>query len=143
MRIPAKVEYACKAVTELALRSESNVPVKIQDIADAQNIPKKFLVQILLRLKNAGLVVSVRGMDGGYILQKKTHEISLASVVKVLDDTIVSNDILVDSSKDAQVDRYFASIWDGLNKEIIDRLEGITFDAVVDEVSVKPTMYTI
>src|SRR4029453_18506042 len=56
MTISAKVEYACVAVLELAARYESDEPVRIRDIADAHGIPSRFLVQILLQLKGAGLV---------------------------------------------------------------------------------------
>ena len=60
MRISAKAEYACIAMIELATSHGEPQPVRIKTIADNHGIPQRFLVQILLQLKGAGLVVSVR-----------------------------------------------------------------------------------
>ncbi len=60
MRISAKAEYACIAMIELATSHGEPQPVRIKAIADNHGIPQRFLVQILLQLKGAGLVVSVR-----------------------------------------------------------------------------------
>ena len=70
MRISAKAEYACVAMLELAANCADAQPVRIKAIADAQGIPPRFLVQILLQLKTAGLVASVRGAQGGYQLAR-------------------------------------------------------------------------
>jgi DNA-binding IscR family transcriptional regulator len=63
MKIPAKIEYAYKAVLELALRYNKENPVQINTICEAQVVPKKFLIHLLLRLKNANIVNSSRGAD--------------------------------------------------------------------------------
>jgi Rrf2 family protein len=86
MRISAKAEYACVAVLELAANYTDQQPVRIKAIADAQGIPPRFLVQILLQLKTAGLVASVRGASGGYQLAKPPESISLAAVINAIDD---------------------------------------------------------
>jgi Rrf2 family protein len=85
MRISAKAEYACIAMFELALNHAEPHPVRVKAIADAHEIPQRFLVQILLQLKGAGLVVSVRGASGGYQLSRLPEEISLADIVNVID----------------------------------------------------------
>ncbi len=86
MRISAKAEYACVAMLELAARHGAPQPLRIKAIADAQGIPQRFLVQILLQLKTAGLVASVRGAAGGYQLTRAPEEISLAAVINAIDD---------------------------------------------------------
>jgi Rrf2 family protein len=86
MRISAKAEYACVAMLELAARYHAPEPLRIKAIADAQGIPQRFLVQILLQLKTAGLVASVRGASGGYQLARPPENISLAQVVNAIDD---------------------------------------------------------
>ena len=93
MSISARIEYACVAVLELAARSESDEPVRIRDIAEAHGIPSRFLVQILLQLKGAGLVQSTRGATGGYLLARPPEQITLADVMAVLEGpmTITSN----------------------------------------------------
>ena len=85
MIVSAKTEYACIAVLELATRHESGEPVRIRDIADSHGIPSRFLVQILLQLKSAGLVNSTRGASGGYQLARDPSEISLGDVMSVVD----------------------------------------------------------
>ena len=86
MRISAKAEYACVAMLELAASYADNQPVRIKAIADAQGIPQRFLVQILLQLKTAGLVASVRGASGGYQLARPPESVSLAAVINAIDD---------------------------------------------------------
>ena len=85
MRVSAKAEYACVAMMELAGSYSDPQPVRIKAIADAQGIPPRFLVQILLALKTAGLVVSVRGAAGGYQLARPPDSISLASIINAID----------------------------------------------------------
>lgn len=85
MRISAKAEYACLALIALAERHYENRPLPIREIAEAQGIPAKFLTQILLRLKGAGLVISTRGSSGGYRLARSPEEISLIEVLRVVD----------------------------------------------------------
>src|SRR5215472_10332886 len=90
MRVSAKAEYACVAMIELAANYAEPQPVRLKAIADAHGIPQRFLVQILLQLKGAGLVVSSRGAAGGYQLARPPSEISLADIVRVVDSTLPS-----------------------------------------------------
>ena len=90
MPVSAKAEYACIAMLELAVRHggpAGDRPARLADIADAHRIPQRFLVQILLQLKGAGLVASTRGAAGGYQLARPPAEISLADVLGVVDRT--------------------------------------------------------
>src|SRR5205823_11827961 len=81
----AKTEYACIAVLELAARHSRGEPVRIREIAAAHGIPSRFLVQILLQLKSAGLVQSIRGAAGGYQLAREPDDITLLDVMTVVD----------------------------------------------------------
>jgi Rrf2 family protein len=85
MRVSAKTEYACLAMLQLAVHHDADEPARIRDIADAHGIPPRFLVQILLQLKVAGLVTSTRGSAGGYQLARGPDEITLGDVVSVID----------------------------------------------------------
>jgi Rrf2 family cysteine metabolism transcriptional repressor len=88
MRISAKTEYACIAMLELASQYGSGEPVRIRQIAERHGVPSRFLVQILLQLKGAGLVASVRGAAGGYQLIKPPQEVSLGQVMEVIDGSL-------------------------------------------------------
>ncbi len=84
MRVSRKGEYALRAMIVLALNYGGG-RVQIREIAEEERIPKKFLEQILLELKKAGLLESRRGAGGGYRLMKPPEEISLARVVRIID----------------------------------------------------------
>ena len=88
MRVSAKVDYALRACAELAAAGEG--PVKGERLAQAQEIPLKFLENILLDLKHAGLVQSQRGAEGGYWLSLPPDEISLAEVIRAVEGPIAN-----------------------------------------------------
>ena len=81
MKLSLRGEYALRAMLVLGLNYEQPV-VRIQTISDQQNIPKRFLEQILNDLKSGGMVQSKRGVAGGYRLAKRPEQITLASVVR-------------------------------------------------------------
>ena len=83
MRISARADYAVRSVIEIAARDPELV--KSDQIAAAQDIPAKFLEQILSDLRRAGLVSSRRGADGGYLLARPAAQISLADVIRAVD----------------------------------------------------------
>ena len=85
MKISAKAEYACLAVLALARHRHDAPPMRIREIAEANGIPERYLVQILLQLKGAGLVTSVRGASGGYRLARPAAQISLREVLAAID----------------------------------------------------------
>jgi len=85
MRLSAKAQYACVAMLDLACSHGNPNPVHLKDIAEKHGISQRFLVQILLQLKGAGLVESTRGATGGYLLAKPPAQISLAEIVHAID----------------------------------------------------------
>ena len=85
MRVSAKTDYALRAAVELAAAQDSGAPVKGERLATSQSIPLRFLENILLQLRHAGLVDSRRGAEGGYRLARPAAEISLADVIRAID----------------------------------------------------------
>ena len=84
MRVSAKTDYAIRAALELAAAPDER-PVKGERIATAQAIPLRFLENILMQLRHAGLVESRRGADGGYRLARPASEVTLADVIRAID----------------------------------------------------------
>jgi len=84
MKVSRKGEYALRAMIDLSLNYDKG-NVQIRDISQREKIPQKFLEQILLTLKNAGLLQSKRGIGGGYSLIKPPGKISLAEVLRIID----------------------------------------------------------
>ena len=88
MRVSAKADYAIRAAVELAAHADG--PLKGERIAQAQQIPPNFLENILGDLRNAGLIASRRGADGGYWLAKPADEVSLADVIRAVDGPLAN-----------------------------------------------------
>ena len=88
MRVSAKADYAARAAAELSTATDK--PIKADRIAEAQDIPAKFLETILLELKHAGIVRSQRGPDGGYSLARPAEDISLADVIRAVDGPLAN-----------------------------------------------------
>jgi Rrf2 family protein len=84
VRVSAKTDYALRAALELAAAPDEK-PVKGERIATAQAIPLRFLENILMQLRHAGLVESRRGADGGYRLARPPAEVTLADVIRAID----------------------------------------------------------
>ena len=84
MKLSKKTEYACLALIDLS-ESYGDKVIKIQDISLRRKIPKKYLEQILLLLKNSGYVESIRGVNGGYKLIKEPSQITLAEIIRLID----------------------------------------------------------
>lgn len=83
MRIPAKVDYAIRALAELACAGEG--PVKAEQLAAAQDIPITFLRDIMGELRRDHIVRSQRGPEGGFVLGRPADEISLADIFRAVD----------------------------------------------------------
>jgi len=82
VRISRKAEYALRALVAMARQAKS---WQIHELSAQENIPIKFLEQILLALRHAGLLTSKRGVGGGYSLRKTPSEISVGEVIRILD----------------------------------------------------------
>jgi Rrf2 family protein len=88
MRVSAKADYALRAAIELAAAGDG--PVKGERIAQAQEIPLKFLENILVELRHAGIVRSQRGVEGGYWLARLAEEVSLAEVIRAVEGPLAN-----------------------------------------------------
>lgn len=82
-----KCKYAIHALVYLAERYQKG-PVHIQEIADSQHIPKKFLEAILLELRNAKILLSKKGKGGGYYLYKSPDKVNLIDIIRLMDGAI-------------------------------------------------------
>ncbi len=91
MRVSAKADYGLRAMASLALLSAGrDGPVTREQIGESQEIPVAFLENILLDLKRAGLVTSVRGQRGGFRLSRPANTITLAQVIRALEGPLAS-----------------------------------------------------
>ena len=129
MKISAKAEYACVAVLDLSLRYGQPDPVRLTDIAHPNEIPERFLVQILLQLKGAGFVTSLRGASGGYRLAVDPKEISIWDIVQTIDGPAVSHE---PESSQGVAWHVLRKVWSEVNSTEAEYLQHTTFDQLVE-----------
>lgn len=131
MRISTKIRYGTRAILELANRFGSG-PVDLREIANKEDISVKYLEQVFIPLRTAGLVKSVRGSKGGYVLAKPPAEIALKDVVEAFEGPIRLVECLADPDACEQsrgcVTR---EVWGEVSRAIENVFRGITFEEMV------------
>ncbi|NQT39259.1 MAG: Rrf2 family transcriptional regulator [Planctomycetes bacterium] len=132
MKISAKTEYACVAMLELAARFGSGEPVRIRAIAERHGVPPRFLVQILLQLKGAGLVASTRGAAGGYQLVQPPEEVSLGAVMDVIEGSAQNGTHATSASPDSPAVRVLVHAWQEAAAVHRDLLHGVSLAELVE-----------
>ncbi|NAS23201.1 Rrf2 family transcriptional regulator [Herbidospora galbida] len=88
MRLSARVDYALRAAAELAASGDG--PTTVGELAKGQEMPPKYLENILLQMRRAGLVRGQRGPEGGYVLARPANQISLADVIRAVDGPLAN-----------------------------------------------------
>jgi Rrf2 family transcriptional regulator, cysteine metabolism repressor len=126
MNISSKCEYGARAVVDLARRA-SQGPIPATQIAERQGIPEKFLVHILLQLKQAGVVQSVRGAHGGYLLARPAQQITLRDVVTAIEGPSLDPLPVKDSACPE-----LKAAWVKVGRAIDDVLAGTTIQEISD-----------
>lgn len=137
MNISSRCEYACRAVVELGRLQNNEEPVRATDIAEKRGIPEKYLVHIMLQLKRAGIVRSVRGAQGGYMLAQSPEDITLFSIVNAIDGPVL-DPLPVEDSRAPDLEISWKAVAKGINRV----LEGVTVRDLLDRAA-KADMYYI
>ena len=146
MKVSAKGDYACRALLELALKHDNGTPVRVSEIAEKQKIPKKYLVQILVMLKSAGLVNSKRGVEGGYLLSRPPSEITLGEVVRIVDGPLMPVKCsTVDDLSTCELIPTCAihPVWETVREAISNIVDNITFEDLCRYTQEMSQMYYI
>ena len=126
MRISSKADYAIRAVVELATLEDS-WPVKAETLAAAQDIPGKFLLNILFELKRAGVVASQRGNEGGFRLGRAADEISLADIVRAVEGPLAQvGDVRPDQLDYKGSAEPLVEVWIAVREHIRSILESVS-----------------
>lgn len=115
---------------ELAARYETGEPIRIRTIADEHDIPSRFLVQILLQLKGAGLVSSTRGAAGGYQLVVAPDQVSLGDVMAVIDGPPDAG-LTSSAAADSTAAKVLMNVWREVAAQEHEILSRITFAELV------------
>ena len=142
MKISAKTDYACRALLELSLHWPNQVPLRVNEIAQRQNILMKFLIHILISLKQVGLVQSLRGNKGGYILAKAPQDITMAELVAHFAERRIQRSMVAKKFKKSDV---METIWVEIDNNVYSIMNKINFEEICrrHRNTEKIPMYTI
>ena len=134
MKISTKGRYGLRAMIDMALYSKEEA-VSIQSIAKRQNISDGYLEQLVRKLKKEGLVIGIRGAQGGYRLAKPADEISVGDVLRALEGSIDAVSCGMGNNEHCQgedlcVTRY---VWQRINESIRETVDSIMISQLVEE----------
>jgi len=133
MKISTRTRYGMRALLELALAYKSG-PLQIKTIAEHQNISNKYLEQLVAMLKTAGLVRSIRGPHGGYVLSKPPDEVKLVEVFKTLEGPVLTVECTEDETVCANsADCVTRDLWIEINEAILNVLRKKTLGDLVKQ----------
>lgn len=127
MRFSAKSEYGVRALLDVAMNG-GNKPIQVKEIAKRQGIPERFLEQVMSSLKKAGLVESVRGAQGGYMLGRPDKDITLADIIQAVEGPIALMECTSeDESRCEQVDLcVIRDAWRDVQSSIVEALDSVS-----------------
>jgi Rrf2 family protein len=127
VKISVKVDYACRVLAEMARMHGSGDLAQIDHLAKAEAVPPNFLAQILGELRNGGLIVSKRGIQGGYSLARSPEQISLYDIMKVIDGDLIE----LSGNHAGLTGRRMKEIWNDLRATLDDKAKGYTLDTFI------------
>jgi Rrf2 family protein len=139
VKLSVKSDYAARAVLCLARHYPEHAALRMEDVADEQGVPPKYLPQILIELKARGIVRSVRGKEGGYLLARPPADITLGDVLRAVQGPLFDTPALSDSRCPPELRR----AWQKLQRSLEEAAEAITFQQMLEEGVAKEKMYYI
>ncbi|MBF0453066.1 MAG: RrF2 family transcriptional regulator [Candidatus Magnetomorum sp.] len=135
MRLTTKSRYGTRMVLDIAINA-SNKPVTVGEISRRQNISVKYLEKLIRTLKQGGIIVSHRGPHGGHMLAKPAEEITIGSLVRLLEDTTAITDCAETDTKicgecNLAGECISQWVWIEASKAMFERLDGITIASLI------------
>lgn len=133
LKISTRIRYGSRALVDIALYG-AETPVSLRDIAERQGVSQPYLEQLVLVLKAAGLVRSIRGARGGFVLTADPHELTLTRIVTVLGGDITVVDCVEDKNVCVRSrDCVLRGIWAGVSTAVSDVLDSTTLADLVEK----------
>jgi Rrf2 family cysteine metabolism transcriptional repressor len=126
VKISVKVDYACRVLAEMARLHGSGGLAQIDHLAKAEAVPANFLAQILGELREGGLIISRRGIQGGYALARAPEQISLYDILKVIDGELLA----LSGNQAGRSGRRMRQIWDDLRATLDEKAQAYTLDMI-------------
>lgn len=136
MKLTSKGRYAVTAMLDVALNSKRG-PVSLAEISERQEISLSYLEQLFSRLRKHGLVASVRGPGGGYVLNKSMDKIAISSIIKAVDESVDATRCNGEGCCQGGVRCLTHSLWNDLSQRIDSFLTSITLNELVSNKEVQ------
>ena len=133
MRLSSTARYGLRAMSDLCVHSQNSEPVSVSDIASRQNIPVTYLEQLLRKLRAGGLLASVRGAQGGYLLSRKADEISIADILQALGEPFIFGSCQTEKGCENAVTCPTFNLWRRVKGSVDEILKTTTLADIVDE----------
>ena len=133
VRLSTTARYGLRAMSDLCAHSRNSEPVPVSDIASRQNIPVNYLEQLFGKLRRGGLLESVRGAQGGYLLARKADEISIADILQALGEPFIFGSCQTDKGCENAPTCPTFTLWRKVKGSVDEILETTTLEDIVDE----------
>ena len=134
MKISTRGRYGLRAMIDLAVNQRSKA-IPLREISERQNISEQYLEQLFASLRKAGLVNSVRGAHGGYVLNYKPEKITVGDIIRTLEGPIAPVDCVLEKSEECKmIDSCVTKeVWDKIKDNINEVLDSITLDELKEK----------
>ncbi|MCF6464137.1 RrF2 family transcriptional regulator [Clostridium sp. Cult1] len=134
MRLSTRGRYGLKAMFQLALHYGEG-PIPLNTIATAQELSENYLEQLVSTLRKAGLLNSVRGAQGGYMLAKSPKEITVGNILRVLEGDMAPADCVIDNANGCEKEENCVTklVWMQMRDSINQVIDSISLQDMLDE----------
>ncbi len=130
MKVSTKTQYGLRILLHIAIKGQKNKLAQGREIATRQGINEPYLEQIMIVLKNAGMVATVRGRNGGYQLARKPEEITVLDLIKIFEGPIDLCENEAPEIPEAQASR---EIWNLVSTAILDATQHVTLSQIIED----------
>ncbi|MDR7855989.1 Rrf2 family transcriptional regulator [Tissierella sp.] len=134
MKLSTRGRYGLKAMFQLALHYGEG-PISLNQIAEKQNLSESYLEQLFSTLRKEGLLNSVRGAQGGYMLSESPHKITVGCILRALEGSMAPSDCVIDDNNECNKEDGCATrlVWVRIKDSIDEVIDSITLQDMVDD----------
>lgn len=130
MKISTKGRYGLRAVMDLCLNSNGDY-VSLISIAERQNISKNYLEQVFSALRKTGIVKSVKGSQGGYLLNGKTSEVTIGNILRALEGDL---SVVKEEQSSSKIEHCIKmNLWDKIDQKLYEIIDNMTLEDLINE----------
>ncbi|MDR2357898.1 MAG: Rrf2 family transcriptional regulator [Oscillospiraceae bacterium] len=131
MRISTKTQHALRMMLDFAVHGNDGY-TSLKDVAARMNVSKTYLEQVMIQINKTNFLTAVRGSTGGYRLARALDKCSVGDILRAMEGGVTHMDV-PSEGVDGRVNKMAADVWNGLEKVMMDYLDGMTLQDIVDK----------